>query len=112
MVRLLDKELEDIISYIKNSDSYKKCIEIQEKMESNVEIKNLVANVKSLQKQYVKSDFQNEKIKKDLDCLEKKLNHIPIYVEYIHHLNIVNDMIGLVRDSLNEYFYKLFNENN
>ena len=65
MVRLLDKELEDIISYIKNSDSYKKCIEIQEKMESNVEIKNLVANVKSLQKQYVKSDFQNEKIKKE-----------------------------------------------
>ena len=57
MVKQLNKELEDIVSYIKNSDSYKKCIELKEKMSTNVEIKGLVDSVKKLQKEYVRSNY-------------------------------------------------------
>lgn len=108
----MNKELEDIISYIKDSVSYKKCIELKEKMSSNVEINDLVEKVKKLQKAYVKSDFKDEDIKSQLDIVNDKLNNIPIYVSYLRYLDEVNDMINFVREGLNDYFYKLLNENN
>lgn len=108
----MNKELEDIVFYIKNSDSYKKCIELKEKMSTNVEIKGLVDSVKKLQKEYVRSNYQDDGIKKELNTLNERLNSIPIYVDYISNLSDVNNMISLVTDSLNDYFYKLLNENN
>ena len=38
-------------------------------------------------------------------------NSIPIYNVYMKKLNKVNEMIDYVQDELNDYFYKLFNEN-
>ena len=108
----MNKELKDIILYIKDSTSYKKCIELKEKMSSNVEITDLVENVKNLQKAYVKSSFMDEDIKKELDMVNNKLNNIPIYVSYLGYLDQVNDMIDFVKEELNDYFNKLLNENN
>ena len=108
----MNKELEDIISYIKGSISYKKCIELKEKMNSNVEINDLVSKVKQLQKAYVKSNFKDDNIKKEIDIVNDKLNNIPIYVSYLRYLEEVNDMINFVKEELNDYFYKLLNENN
>ncbi len=81
-------------------------------MSTNVEIKGLVDSVKKLQKEYVRSNYQDDGIKKELNTLNEKLNSIPIYVDYISNLSDVNNMISLVTDSLNDYFYKLLNENN
>ena len=108
----MNKELEDIILYIKDNVSYKKCIELKEKMSSNVEITDLVEKVKNLQRAYAKSDFKDEDIKKQLDIVNDKLNNIPIYVSYLRYLDEVNDMIDFVKEELNDYFNKLLNENN
>lgn len=81
-------------------------------MSTNVEIKGLVDSVKKLQKEYVRSNYQDDGIKKELNTLNERLNSIPIYVDYISNLSDVNNMISLVTDSLNDYFYKLLNENN
>lgn len=81
-------------------------------MSTNVEIKCLVDSVKKLQKEYVRSNYQDDGIKKELNTLNERLNSIPIYVDYISNLSDVNNMISLVTDSLNDYFYKLLNENN
>lgn len=106
MVNIMNKELDELVSYIKNTSSYKKCISIKEKMDKNEEICSLIEEIKSLQKKYVKSNY-DDSIKKELDSLESKLNSIPIYVEYNNNLEEVNKMIDLVKDELNDYFSEL-----
>ena len=105
----MNKELDELVSYIKNTSSYKNCISIKEKMDSNEEICQIVKNIKILQKKYVKSNYLDKGIKIQLDELENKLNEIPIYVEYMNNLEEVNKMIEYVKDELNDYFSNLLN---
>lgn len=102
------KSLEEVISCITNSLEYQKCLEIKNKMNQNQELMALIQNVKVLQKKYVRSHYDST-IKDELDALEKQLNQIPIYVVYLQNLEIVNDKINYVKDSLNDYFYQLMN---
>lgn len=104
----LDRAIDEIISCIKESKDYKKCLELKEKMDNNDELKKLVEEVKNLQKKYIKSNY-DDNIKRELDALEEKLNAIPIYVVYNQYLNKVNENISIINDRLNDYFYNLFN---
>lgn len=104
----IEESLDDIINYITNSKEYIKCIEIKKKMSKNKKLTELIEDIKKLQKKYIKEN--DESIKEKLDSKEKELNEIPIYVEYNNNLEVVNNMINLVKDELNDYFYKLLNE--
>ena len=106
----MNKELSELVSYIKNTPSYKKCISIKEQMDKNEEICKLVGDIKILQKKYVKSNYLDKDLKDQLDILEDKLNNIPIYVEYMNNLEEVNKMIEYVKDELNDYFSNLLNK--
>lgn len=106
-MNIMNKELDELVSYIKNTSSYKNCISIKKKMDKNEEICSLIEEIKSLQKKYVKSNY-DDSIKEKLDKLESKLNSIPIYVEYNNNLEEVNKMIDLIKDELNDYFTDLF----
>lgn len=108
MVRLMNNAIDEVINTIINSSDYKACIEIKEKMSSNEELVSLINKIKSLQKKYVNTD--DEKILKELNKLEEELNNIPIYVIYMQHLEKVNEMINLVNDELNNYFYDVLNK--
>lgn len=105
----LDKALDEVINCIKSSKEYQDCLSIKKKMDDNTEIKELINNIKKLQKKYVRSNYDS-KIKKELDLLEEKINNIPIYHVYLEKLEIVNQQIDYVRDSLNDYFYSLVNK--
>lgn len=105
----LYKVLDEVILCIKESKEYEMCISLKEKMENNEEINKLVNEVKELQKKYVKSNY-DEKIKKELDLTNQRLEEIPIYNIYLSNLEKVNEKIDYVKDSLNDYFYKLLNE--
>jgi len=103
----LNKELEEVINTIINSDDYKSCIQLKEKMSTNKEICELVDKIKVLQKKYVREN--GEEVLEELKLLEERLNEIPIYVIYMQHLEKVNEMINYVKDELNDYFYKVLN---
>lgn len=105
----LYKVLDEVILCIKDSEEYKICIPLKEKMKNNEEINELVNKVKQLQKKYVNSNYDSE-IKKELDLTNKKLEEIPIYNIYLSNLSQVNEKIDYVKDSLNDYFYNLFNK--
>lgn len=110
---MLNKEqkekLEDIIEYIINSIEYKKCIEIKNIMKSNTNINKLINDIKILQKKYIKNNYDKE-LKLELNRKEEELNKIPIYVEYNLNLSKVNEMINLVKEELNDYFYNKLNK--
>lgn len=103
----MNKELEEVINTIINSDDYKSCIQLKEKMSTNKEICEMVDKIKVLQKKYVREN--GEEVLEELKLLEERLNEIPIYVIYMQHLEKVNEMINYVKDELNDYFYKVLN---
>ena len=105
----LYRALDEVIKSIIESDEYKTCIELKDKMSGNINITNKINKIKKLQKEYVKSKYDS-KIKIELDELNKELISIPIYKIYMDNLEIINDKIDYLKDSLNDYFYKLFNE--
>lgn len=103
----MNKELDEVINTIINSNDYKSCIQLKEKMSTNKEICELVDKIKVLQKKYVREN--GEEVLEELKLLEERLNEIPIYVIYMQHLEKVNEMINYVKDELNDYFYKVLN---
>ena len=102
------KSLDKIVNNIINSPEYKKCLQLQDKMNDNLELKELINKVKELQKKYIKSNY-SEEIKKELDSCNRKLDSIPIYSVYLKNLEIVNMKIEMVKDMLNDYFNEIFN---
>ena len=105
----LYKALDEVINSITESDEYKTCIELKDRMSKNINITDKINKIKKLQKEYVKSNYDfNIKIK--LDELNNELISIPIYKIYMDNLEIVNEKIDYLKDSLNDYFYKLFNK--
>lgn len=105
----LYSKLDEIIECIIDSKEYKNCLMLKDKMDNNHEIKELVSNIKKLQKKYIRSCYDSN-IKSELNILEEKLNSFPIYYEYICNLNVVNEKIDYVKDSLNDYFFELLNK--
>ena len=104
----LYNSLDEVINCIKDSPEYIKCNELKKKMSNNKEITELVNKTKKLQKEFIKTNDKN--IKEELDSCNDRLNEIPIYYIYNENLKLVNEKIEYVKDSLNDYFYKLFNE--
>ena len=102
------EELNKIIDYITNSSEYKKCISLKEKMSNNSKLMDKINKVKVLQKKYIKSNDLS--IKKELDLLIEDLNNEPLYYNYMNNLEVVNEMISFVNDELNNYFYRVINE--
>ena len=105
----MNKALDEVITCITESSDYKECIRLKSLMENNSEIKDLVENIKELQKKYIRSGY-DDKYKEELDSLEERLYSIPIYDIYQRHLDEVNKMINYVKDELNDYFYRLLND--
>lgn len=105
----LYKKLDDVILCIKESNEYKNVIDIKKKMDSNEELKKKINDIKLLQKKYVKSNYDSS-VKKDLGKLNDELLEVPIYRIYLDNLSVVNEKIEYVKDSLNDYFYNLFNK--
>ena len=102
------KALDEVVTYICNSKEYQNCISLKKQMDENDEVKELVDKIKKYQKKYVNT--YDKTIKLELDNLEKQLNEIPLYTIYLQNLEIVNEKIDYVKDSLNEYFDQLLNK--
>ena len=109
MVKQLNRALNDVVDYIKDSNEYKTCLDLKKKMSANEEVNALVRQVKILQQKCIKSNY-NKEIKKELDEINKRLDDIPIYVIYKQNLEKVNNMINTVKDELNNYFDDLLNK--
>lgn len=104
----LNSSLDELIDVIINFKEYKNVVELKEKMSVNDELMKLISDVKILQKKYIKSNY-DDTIKQELEDKKNKLNEIPIYCIYSENLRIVNEMIGIVTDELNGYFFNRLN---
>ena len=104
----VEKALLDLKDYIENTKEYRRVLELKRDMEKSSKVVELIDEIKKVQKEYVKNS-DNEELAKTLKTLEKKLEEIPIYSEYIKNLEKVNDMIFVIKEELNDYFDKKIN---
>lgn len=109
MEKKLSKAVLDVVSSITESDEFKECIRLKEKMNESSEIKELVDSIKKLQKKFVRTEDEN--VQKELERLQERLESIPLYDSYQKKLEEVNKKIDFVKEELNDYFYKVVNEN-
>ncbi len=100
--------LEEVIHCITESSDYQTCLSLKEKMSENEEITTLIEKIKKTQKKYIRSEY-DLKVKEELDSYQKELMDIPIYHVYNESLERVNEMIELVKDTLNQYFTSVLN---
>ena len=112
-MEMLNKEekdkLDEIVKYITESSDYKKMIKYKEKVSENKELLDLINEVKTHQKKYIRSK-KEENIKKELDSKISLLEKYDEFVIYNYYLDKVNTNLELVKEKINNYFDKLFNE--
>lgn len=105
MENLLNK-IDDLVNTIKDSNEYKRYLELENKISNNNEIMTLINDVKNKEKAIVNSKSKEESIllQKELDDLLSKLNEYPLYNEYIELQEELNNLFGTIKDKLNNYF--------
>lgn len=107
----MQNALNEVISCITDSYEYKECLRLKNIMSNNSDVTDLVRDIKHLQRQYVRSNYDDD-LGKKLKQLEKALLNIPIYAVYMKYLECVNNNISYVKDELNSYFYEVLNDGN
>ena len=108
MNKEIDNKVDEIIDYIKNTDSYKNYLKAKEILDSKEDIKNKIKEIKLYQKQIVngignKKELEN-KIKDNLDYLENDIT----YISYKEYLDEVNNMLNIFENKINNYFDEVF----
>ena len=100
------EKIDEIVSYIEESDNYKRYKEIEKRLEKDLDIIDKVNRVKSIQKEIVKLEVE----KKDISNLEKEieeilsiLNTYPIYQEYIYLQEDLDNTFQSIKTIIENY---------
>ena len=112
MDNIILSKIDEIINIIKNSDEYKKYIEVSDKMKKNKEIMTLIDEVKFLQKRLVKEEAFGNDISSIDEEINKKLEQLeeyPIYLEYTYLQEDLDSSISLVKTSIENYINNITN---
>lgn len=96
-------KVDEIVSYIENSSTYKDYLLLKEKLSNNEEIKDIIDLIKSKQKELVKKEYNKEDVSllnEELKSLEDKLNEYPLYVDYINKQDELNEVFGIIKEKI------------
>lgn len=106
--KLLSK-IDELIILVKESNDYKRYLELKKAMEKNNDIMSLINKVKKIEqliinKEYRKEDTKKEKV--ELTSLNDELNSYPIYQEYNYLQKDIDSTLqtikSIIEDSINK----------
>lgn len=110
MVKSLNNEVlekvDEIVSYIENSDSYKKYQDISLKMKNDNDIMTRINSIKKIQKKIVKLESLKEDIsplEAEIESILEELNSYPIYQEYTYLLEDLNNTFQNIKTIIENY---------
>ena len=102
----VEKLKQDII----DSNEYKEYKKYNDSLEENEEIKSIIKDIVSKQKELVSKLNNDKKLEKELDSLYEKLNSYDDYNKYIESSKNLNILLSKVQKNFEEYFNKLISE--
>ena len=108
----MNKEIElkvnNIINYIKDTDSFKNYLKAKELLDKRDDLKKIISDIKKLQKEIIKYKDKKEleiKLNENIKILENDI----LYNQYTNYLSEVNNMLAIFENKLNKYFDDVFN---
>ena len=111
MVNQLNKDIlnkvDEIIDIIDKSEEYQKYLLLKEKMNNNKELKELINEIKVLQKDVTHKLDKKEILKEKMEMLES----FPLYREYNNVLSDLNNTYAVIESMINKYFSDKLNQN-
>ena len=104
---MIENKLNELFNTIENSSEYKAYLEIGSVLEKNKKVNDLVKEIKKLQQESVRLEYNNDPSYKEVDNVisekVKILNAIPEYQEYLSRMNELNDILSLSSNNIEEY---------
>lgn len=105
----IENKILEIVNYIKETESYKNYLKAKELLSLEENLVNIIEDIKIYQKEIIKNPNKKEeleeKIKNNLNILSTE----PLYIEYINNQEEVNNMLTILENKLNKYFFDIFN---
>lgn len=109
---LILDEVNKLVDSIKETKDYQDYLFLSNKLKENDKALEYIDKIKKLQKEIVKKEVNGEDVtslEHDISNLLDKLNKIPLYVEYINKQKELNEEYQIIKNTLDDYFYELFN---
>lgn len=104
---MIESSIEELFDSINNSDEYKEYKKISSILNDNIEVKELIGEIKSLQKEATKLEYDNDDKYKEVDkVIEEKtklLNNNKYYQEYLSKLKKFNTVLMASSSLLEDY---------
>lgn len=104
---MIDSSIEELYDSINSSKEYKEYIEISSILSDNTEVKELIEEIKELQKEATKLEYDNDDKYKELDKVIgekiKALNENSDYKKYLNKLKTFNNTLLASSSLIQEY---------
>ncbi len=105
--RVIEGSIEELFDSINNSNEYKEYLSITEELNKNKEVINLIDEIKSLEKEATKLEYNGDSKYKDIDkIIEEKtteLNNNSTYKNYLSKLKNFNRVLLASSTLLEDY---------
>ncbi len=104
---MIESKLNKLFDTIENSKEYKDYLKIGESLSKDVRITKLIDEIKELQQESTKLEYEgNDKyieVDKKIDKKVKELTKIPAYKEYLNKMNEFNDILAMSSKMIEDY---------
>ncbi|MDD3241933.1 MAG: YlbF family regulator [Bacilli bacterium] len=105
-------KVDNIVEYLKDSEDYKRYIELKSYMEKDQDINILINDIKILQKKAVNDEYKGinvSEIDKEIERKVTILNNSIIYQEFIEVQGRLNEVFQNIKFILDKYFFDILN---
>lgn len=109
MNKELEDKLDEIILYIKDTESYNNFLKAKEKLNQRDDLKIIIEKIKKLQQQMIKYPNKGIELEIELNDNLKILENDFDYVQYNNYLIEVNNLLNIFENKINKYFEDIFN---
>lgn len=104
---MIESSIEELFDSINNSNEYKEYLSITEELNNNKEVMNLINEIKSLEKEATKLEYNGDDKYKEIDnIIEEKtniLNNNSSYKDYLSKLKKFNNALLASSSMLEDY---------
>jgi len=103
----ISNKVQEIVNLVKSSEDYKNYIYLENKMKGHPIIPETIEKIKKLQKEAVQKESQGldiTKIEQNLSSLEKQLEEIPLYQDFLREQEKLNQLFMYIKDTIEQFF--------
>ena len=104
---MIDNKIEELFNTIEDSKEYQEYKKIESILDKDKSIKKLIEEIKALQQESVRLEYEKNEyykvIDKEIDKKAKELNDKPVYQEYLTKMNELNDILSMSSKIIEDY---------